>query len=218
MKFKVAIVDDHKIFRDGFKLALGLLDIADFIGEASNGIEFLNMSFTEKPDVVFVDVNMPGMKGDETVKASLKKYPDIKFIALSSFDDYNSISNMIDAGVEGYMLKNAEIPEIQSAIEKLMSGKNHFSDDVLYQLAKKTIQNNRGEVKDENNIVISKRELEVLELLCLGLSVAEVSEKLHISSRTVEKHKEKLMGKSETKNTVNLILWALKNKIVSLKS
>ena len=216
MKCKVIIVDDHRIFRDGFKLALEAVKNAYLVGEASNGEEMLAVFKKVTPDLVFVDVNMPVMNGYEAVVQALAKYPLVKFIALTSFGDIDSVKKMIHAGVEGYMLKNSEIEEIEKAISHVMNGKNYFSDEVLFHLTKSAMHNVKREQSPLVSNDLSNREQEVLNLLCQGKSAAEIAEELFISERTVEKHKENLMIKSQTKNAVNLILWAFKNHIVEL--
>ncbi len=213
---KVIIVDDHKLFRDGFKLALKLIKNVELVGEAANGEELLQLLETTKPDIVFIDVKMPVMNGQQAVVKTSQDHPDIKFIVLTSLGEYASIKKMILAGVEGYMLKNAEIDEIKTAIERVVSGKNYFSNDVLYQITRNTASESGKDGLKPENVDLSDREKEVLAMLCEGQSVMEISEELHISYRTVEKHKEKLMAKSQTKNTVNLILWALKNRFVEI--
>ena len=216
LKCKVIIVDDHRIFRDGFKLALEAVKNAYLVGEASNGEEMLAVFKKVTPDLVFVDVNMPVMNGYEAVVQALAKYPLVKFIALTSFGDIDSVKKMIHAGVEGYMLKNSEIEEIEKAISHVMNGKNYFSDEVLFHLTKSAMHNVKREQSPLVSNDLSNREQEVLNLLCQGKSAAEIAEELFISERTVEKHKENLMIKSQTKNAVNLILWAFKNHIVEL--
>ena len=214
--YNVVIVDDHKIFRDGFKMAIDLIDNAKYMGEAANGDDLLKLLKTKVPDIIFVDVNMPVMNGYDTVMIALNEYPDLKFIALTSFNELDVIKNMIHAGVEGYMLKNSEISEIETAIRYVMSGKNYFDREVLEIMTKNVFQDIKKDHNDDSLIEISIREKEILQLLCSGLSVNEISESLNISSRTVEKHKENLMLKSQTKNTVNLVLWGLRNHVTEL--
>ena len=214
MVYKVIIVDDHKIFRDGFKLALEAVDNAELIGEAANGDQLLEILKHKQPDIVFVDVNMPVLNGYDTVISSLLLYKNIKFIALTSFNDIDTIKSMIHAGVEGYMLKNSEIGDIEKAIFNVMNGKNFFSEEVIFHLTKNSFNEIRPLKEKNANNDLSVRELDVLDLICKGFAVNEIADKLNISVRTVEKHKENLMLKSDTKNTVNLVLWALRNHVV----
>ena len=194
-------------------MALEAVENAELIGEAANGEQLLELLKHKQPDIVFIDVNMPILNGYDTVVSSLKNYENIKFIALTSFNDIETIKSMINAGVEGYMLKNSEIEDIEKAIFNIMNGKNFFSEEVIFHLTKNTISEIRP--SNEKNIrkELSVREHDVLKLLCEGFSVHEIADKLNISDRTVEKHKENLMLKSNTKNTVNLVLWALRNHI-----
>ena len=216
MKYKVVIVDDHKIFRDGFKLAIRYIENSEFVGEASNGNEFIELLESVKPHIVFIDVNMPVMDGIKATRKALQKYNDIKIVALSSYCDPETIKQMIDAGVEGYMLKNAEISEFEKAIDEIMHGKNFFSQEVIMLLTRETMNKERNDKIKTSIKDISDREFQVLELICRGLGINEIAQQLHISERTVEKHKENLLNKTHSKNAINLVLWALRNQITAI--
>ncbi len=217
MKYNIFLVDDHKIFRDGFKLLLKSINDIGTIDEAANGQEFLEKIENKKPDVVFMDVVMPVMDGAEATKKALKKYPGLKIIALSGYDNDDIMNKMIYAGVEGYITKDTDASEIQEAIKQVMDGNNYFSNHILIKLTKNTMKKKTEEKRLKNLPRLTRRELEILGLLCKGLTKWDIASQLDISERTVEKHKENLMTKTETKSTVNLILFALKNKISSIK-
>jgi DNA-binding NarL/FixJ family response regulator len=216
MKSKVIIVDDHTIFREGFKLVLDTIAGVKVVGEAANGRELLSLMEHNKPDLVFMDINMPLLNGVEATKKALKINPEIKIIALSSFDDIDSINNMLYAGVEGYLVKDADYTEIEKAIDDVMSGKNFFSNSILVKLTVGATKKKDEAQKKESLPELTKREQEILQLLCKGSSKSEIADKLHISERTVEKHKENLLSKTGTNNTVNLVLFALKHKMAEL--
>jgi len=217
MKYKTAIVDDHKIFRDGFKMVLSSIDNVEITCEASNGQEFLDLlDKGAKPELVFMDINMPVLDGFETSEQALKKQPGLKIIALTSFDGIDYINKMLYAGVEGYLLKDADYEEIEEAINNVMTGQNYFSKKILVNLTKNTIKKNEEDKKKLDLPKLSRRELEVLKMLCKGYTKIDIAEKLFISDRTVEKHKENLMHKTKTKSTVNLVIFALKHKIADL--
>ncbi len=217
MKYNVIIVDDHKIFRDGFKLLLKSIDKVDKIDEAANGQEFLEKIEKKQPDIVFMDINMPVMDGAEATRKALKKYPELKVIALTTFDGDDYVNRMIYAGIEGYLLKDAEYEEIEEAMDQVMEGKNYFSNAILMKLTKNTMKRKEEEKKRKDVPRLTKREKDVLDLVCKGLSKWDIANMLFISERTVEKHKENLMAKTNTKSTVNLILFALKNNISKIK-
>lgn len=215
-KLNIAIVDDHKIFRDGFRLVLESMKNINRIEEASNGKEFLallDQKKENKPDIVFMDINMPVLDGIETTRKALEKDPNLSIIALTSYDYIEYVQKMMHEGVEGYLLKDADYKDIEVAIDQVSNGYSYFSQDVMNTIAKNAQQNiNKQPEKTE----LTKREKELLQLMCDGHSKQVIAEKLFISERTVEKHKENIMNKTNTRTTVNMILFAIKNKLVEI--
>ena len=215
-QIKVAIVDDHEIFRKGLRLLIEKIDFAKVISESSNGQEFINSIDHNPPDIVFMDIRMPVKDGIETTEEILKKLPDLKIIALSTFSDKEYFKRMLEAGVEGYLLKNTNTDEIKNAMIKIMEGGNHYSYELLEDFAKNYMLEETNKLKKPQLPKLSKREFEVLELICKGYSNKKIGEILFISDRTVERHKTKLIEKTQSVNTVNLVIYAFKNKLVSL--
>jgi DNA-binding NarL/FixJ family response regulator len=213
-KIDVIIVDDHKIFRDGFKLLLKDIEHINIVGEAENGKEFIELIEKVKPTLVFMDVNMPVLDGIEATKMAVQKNHDMKIIALSTFDNIELVNEMIFSGVDGYLLKNANYKEIKEAIIRVMQGDNYFSNKVLYNLAKNSYKKKNIQESVAEKYSITHREIEILELLCNGYSKHEIANRLFISEYTVEKHKSNLFEKTNVKNVVTLVVFALKNKIV----
>lgn len=214
---RVIIVDDHKIFRDGFKMVIDSIDQVQFVGEATNGKEFLDLIKSVKADVVFMDVNMPVVDGAEATQEALKIQPDLKIIAITSYDSTEYVNKMLFAGVEGYLLKDADYEEIEEAIQQVVAGRNYFSKQILVNLTKNTIREKEEKTRKKGLPNLSPRETEVLDLVCKGLSKTDIAGRLFISERTVEKHKENLMAKTGTKSTVNLVLFSIKNKLVNIE-
>ncbi len=212
----VIVVDDHKIFMDGFKMVIESIKDVKLIGQAFNGKEFIDLIKKKKADVVFMDINMPVMNGVNATKEALKYQPDMKIIALTAYGDIDYINKMLMAGVEGYMLKDADYEEVEEAIHSVMAGKNYFSKEVLVTLTKNSLAERDNKKRKKEFPHLSGREMEVLQLMCKGFSKKEIAQKLFISERTVEKHKENLMQKTNTKSSVNLVIYAIKNKIVKL--
>jgi len=211
-KPKIIIVDDHVIFRHGIKSMLDIENIATVIGEASNGIEFIELLSHVKPDLVFMDIDMPYMNGLDATQNALKIFPDLKIIALTMFSDEEYYYKMIDRGVKGFLLKTSGISEIENAIHNVMLGETHFSNEILVKIISNySHKNTETTAKLE---LVSEREKEILQLLCKGHSTEEISQKLFISPETVKKHKSNLFGKTDSKNTASLILFAIKNKII----
>ncbi len=214
-KTKIFIVDDHKIFRDGLRLLLDEFDYVEVIGEASNGKEFLELIEKKLPDIVLMDINMPGMNGIEASQQALAKYPELKIIALTSFADDGYIEQMISSGVEGYMLKRSNIEDFEKAIQKVSDGGNYFSEEIIKVITRnlhksKTISNEKKIYSSFTN-----REKQILQLICNGLNNEKIADKLCLSTKTVEKHKSSLFFKTGTFNTVNLVIYAFKNQLVT---
>ncbi len=215
-KLSLSVVDDHKIYRDGLKLLLKRFPFAGNIHEAENGEQFLKQLEEEVPDIVLMDIQMPVMNGIETTNHALKKYSGLKIIALTNFMNEEYIDQMISLGAQGYMLKHSETDELESAIRKVYRGGVYFSDEVLGYLYR-SLRNPVKETISNSQTVSDKftgREMEILQLLCKGYSNAQIGENLFISPKTVEKHKSNLFQKTGSINTVNLVIYAFRNKLV----
>ena len=215
-KYKIVIVDDHDILRDGLKYTLTQIDFADVIAEARNGKEFLQIIENIVPDVVLMDIAMPEMDGIEATKDVLKKYPDLKIIALTMFGDEEYYFKMVHAGARGFVLKKSGIDELEKAIVAVVNGENYFSNELLRNIIVNITAHKFKNTSAGNQVNITKREEEILQLLCNGLSKNEIAEKLHLSIKTIENQKNSLLSKTNSKNTVSLVMYAIKNKIVEL--
>lgn len=210
-KIRTIVVDDHKLFRKGLILLLEEFENIEVIGEASDGCELLALLKENHPDLIFIDIKMPNLEGDETCKLAFQTYPDLKIIAISMFNDINCFTRMDEAGVNGYLLKNSEPSELKKSIELVMSGKNYYSQELLINL----VRQDKPE-KFEAVTNLSERELEVLELICEGFSNYEIAEKMFLSHRTIETHRANLLDKTESKNTVQLVTFAIRNKLIKV--
>jgi DNA-binding NarL/FixJ family response regulator len=210
------IVDDHKIFRDGLKMLLSQFPFIGEVHEASNGQEFLDMLGTLQPDLVMMDINMPVMGGIEATQSALERYPDLKIIVLTTFHDEDFIEQMMIAGVEGYMLKRSTPEEFETAMHRVAAGGNYFSDEIVRTVSSKLNKIREESLARTTRPVFTEREMEVLSLLCKGLNNDQISEVIHISPKTIEKHKSNMFQKTDTNNTINLILYAFRNGLVEL--
>ncbi|MDA3892592.1 MAG: response regulator transcription factor [Salinivirgaceae bacterium] len=204
---KIYIVDDHSLFREGLKFLLGNSEYISEIKEAENGRIFLNNIETFKPDVVLMDIEMPEMNGIEATKEALKLMPFLKIIALSMYSDENFYTEMIEAGAKGFLIKNSQFSDVQTAIIEVFNDRNYFSPEILSSIV--TSLNRKSEQPESNEL--TKRELEILINICMGLSNAEIAEQLFISKRTVDKHRENILFKTQSKNTAELVVYAIKN-------
>ena len=210
-KIKVLIVDDHEIFRNGLKMVLGKLKYVDLVGEATNGNDFINFIKTDLPDIVLLDIEMPDMNGIEAAKIALKQFPKIKIIALTMFGDDEYIQSMLDAGAKGFLMKNINKETLDKAIQTVNNGGNYYSEELFDFFTK---QLSKSKDKTNDSIEFTRREKEILQLLCEGLSNKEIGEALFISERTVLGHKTNLLAKTNTKNSISLMAYAIKNKII----
>lgn len=212
-KLKILIVDDHKLFREGLKLLLSNLEEIGEVWEASDGDLFLHMIRTCTPDLVLMDIEMPKINGVEATSKALEMFPEMKILALSMYGDEEYFQKMIDAGVCGFLLKNSEFSEVKRAILTAAQGNNYFTEEILYGLV------NRMKSKPQQGVpavALSDREVEVLQLICKGLSNQEIADKLFISKRTVDHHRASLLTKTETRNTASLVIYAIKHKMVEI--
>jgi len=188
--------------------------IGEVIAEASNGKAFLDLLKTYIPDVVIMDIDMPVLDGLQATQRALEMHPDIKILILSMHGDNKNYNLFIEAGAKGFILKTAGKEELENAIRKIISGDSYFSQDLLLNIInnlKVPSQINKLEL----SLDLNDREKEMLHLLCKGLSIPEIADKIHLSPKTIEGYRTKLLMKTETKNTLGLVLFAIKNKLVT---
>ena len=212
---KIIIVDDHKIFRDGLILLLNHFEFVTVVGQASNGEEFLNLLDQIVPDIILMDINMPIMNGVEATKIAVEKFPNLKVIALTTFFEDDYIEQMFSAGVEGYMLKRSNIEDFEKAIIRVSEGGNYFSEEIIKVITRNLYENKNWVNKKLGLPILTSREKEILELICKGLNNDQIAEAIFLSPKTIEKHKSSLFQKTETFNTVNLVIYAFKNRLVA---
>ncbi|MFO7621724.1 MAG: response regulator transcription factor [Bacteroidales bacterium] len=211
-KTRIIIADDHQLFRNGLKILLDAFPEFEVVGEAANGKEFLKLLGDTKAEIALMDINMPEMDGIEATRNAVKIDPGISIIALSMYGEEEYYYKMVDAGAKGFLLKDSDISEVKEAILTIRKGGSYFSQELLYYVIQK-IKHRETENKSAN---LSKREKEILIKICEGLSNQEIAESLFISKRTVDKHRANLLGKTNSKNTASLILFALRNKLIEL--
>lgn len=211
-KIRIILVDDHHLFRNGLKMLLENIPEFEIAGEASNGLEFLELMKKSEADIALMDINMPEMDGIEATRNSTRTNSSLSIIALSMYGEEEYYYKMVDAGAKGFLLKDSDISEVKEAILTVRKGGSYFSQELLHHVIQK-IKHRESETKSAN---LSKREKEILLKICEGLSNQEIAEALFISKRTVDKHRANLLGKTNSKNTASLILFALKNKLIEI--
>lgn len=217
-KSKICIVDDHKLFRDGLKFLIDQMDTIEVVSEASNGREFLELLDEDQAiDLVLMDISMPELNGVEATKEAIAKRPGLKILVLSMYGDEEYYYEMIHAGAQGFVLKQSGANELETAIQSVLHGENYFSQKLLRDIIiningpKPASDNARGE-----SASLTKRELEILRLICEGLTNAQIAERLYLSIRTVEGHKSNIISKTGVRNTIGLMMYALKNKLIEI--
>ncbi|MDY0084346.1 MAG: response regulator transcription factor [Bacteroidales bacterium] len=209
---RIIIVDDHEIFRGGLRMVINKLGYVKVVGEAADGQEFLQLIETVETDLVLMDIEMPVMNGIEATKRALKRKPELKIIALTMFKEDAYIQSMMEAGVKGFLIKNISKDVLDRALQAVYNGKTYYSEE-LWDYFTKAVSK---EEKPDDDINITPRELEVLELLAEGLNNKEIADRLFVSERTIVGHKSNLMAKTNCKNTVALLAYAIRNKLIEI--
>lgn len=207
---KVHIVDDHQMMLDGLKALLSGEASIQIIGESNNGKIAFEKILIAQPDVLITDISMPEMNGLELTRAVKEKFPKIKVLALSMFGERNTISEMLEAGINGYILKNTGKQELLNAVTKVAEGGMFFSDEVSEELMKPA----QIENKHDETVSLTPREIEIVRLIENEYSNAQIAETLFISERTVETHRKNIFRKTNTKSVVGLIKYAMEKKLL----
>ncbi|MBQ5900151.1 MAG: response regulator transcription factor [Alistipes sp.] len=211
---RIALVDDHTLFRRGLKMLLASCPDFEVVAEASSGEEFLELLDAARPDVVFMDYSMGGINGAETTERALVRVPDLKVISLTMFGDNAYYSRMAAAGAKGFLLKDSEFDEVVEAVNTVCDGGTYFSALLLESISQslRVTQSAGSDGQD----ALSDREIEILVGICQGLSTQEIADKHFISKRTVDKHRANILEKSGCKNTASLVVYAIKNGLVEV--
>ncbi len=214
-KIRIAVVDDHNLFRKGLVAIMNQIEDFEVIFEATNGREFLEHPLIGQVDVVLLDIQMPEMDGIATTKHLRETESDIKVLILSMHDEDQFIMHLMEIGANGYLLKDTDTDEVALAIRKVLDSGIYFSDFVSRVMLRKMSKAYQKETKVFNyKTDLSTRELEVLKYICEGLTTTEIGEKIFLSPRTVEGHRLRIMEKLGLKNTAVLVAYAIKNDLV----
>ena len=213
-QIKVAIADDHKIFRKGVILSMRPYTNIKFVGEADNGEELLSKLPEFNPNVVLCDLKMPIKDGIDTTKLITKNFPGVRVIILTMYEDERFVGHLMDCGAAGYLLKSTDPSEIKKAIVDVMRTGFYLNPFVNKVLIKKNYSKQKFNPSLTSEVVLSEREKEVLTLVCMEFTAAEISAKMDISPRTVEAIKDRLMERFGVKNSVGLVFYAMKNQLI----
>lgn len=214
-KIKIAIADDYKIYRDGLKVGLAADDNMVVVLEADNGEDLLNGLEKSKPDVIIMDLKMPIMDGMEATKEVRKKFSDIKVLVVTMYEDDKFIIHLMENGANGYLLKNADSDEIRKSIYAVHENGYYFNDLVNKALLKKLVMKRDFKPSFNQDIDFTERELEVLKLICEEKTATEIGKEIFLSPRSVEGIRQRLIEKVGVRNTAGLVMFAIKNGIVT---
>jgi DNA-binding NarL/FixJ family response regulator len=206
------IADDHPLLIDGIKTALKDSSDIKIVGEANNGFQVLEkLDAGLRVDVILMDINMPKMDGLDCTRQVSKRYPQVKVIGLSQYDEKRFVKKMVKNGASGYLLKDAGKDQIETAVRTVHSGENYYCERLSVRLVQQEL---KAEQTSSLFPKLSPREAEVLNLICTELSSHEIADKLFISIHTVESHRANLMAKAGVKNTAGLVRWAVENDLL----
>lgn len=213
-RVRIALVDDHTLFRTGLAGLLAQHDDYEVVADVDSGEEFLALLPTLELDVVFMDISMPGIDGCETTRRALATRPELRIVTLSMYGDEHYYTLMMESGASGFLLKDSDIEEVYAAIDAVVAGDSYFSSALLGTLTRNMSMLTIPAPNDEDTL--SDREVEILVEVCRGLSNQEIADKLFISKRTVDKHRANILEKTGCRNTANLVVYAIKNHLVSI--
>lgn len=211
----VLIADDHEVYRDGLKLMLSKEADFKLIGEAENGERLVEMALKLKPQVILTDINMPLMDGIAATQIIVARRSKSNVIALSMYDDNELILEMLESGAKGYLQKNTNKEQICEAIKTVATGSNYYCSSTGTKLTQLLIKSEKfNPHRNKEKLEFTERELEIIRLLCQNLSSKEIADKMFLSFRTVEGIRCKILEKMEVTNTVGIVIYAAKNKLV----
>jgi DNA-binding NarL/FixJ family response regulator len=212
---RILVVDDHALVREGICALLKLQPDMEVVGEASDGRQALEMASRLRPDIVLMDISMPGLGGIEATYEIRKKYPDIKILILSQYDDAEYVRRLINAGISGYILKHALVTELVSAICAVSRGEMYLYPAVASQVVDQYL-GRRAQVEDPYE-KLTEREKQVLKLLAEGASHKEIASMLGISAKTAITHQTNISQKLSIHSRAALIKFALKRGIIKIE-
>jgi len=216
---KILIADDHAMFADGIASILKSETTIEVVGICLDGPAALKFLESNEVDILLLDVNLPGMSGIDVCKEVVSKFKNTKILAISMFNEESFVSEILNNGAMGYILKNTGREELLKAIDTILSGKSYFSEDVTQTIMKGLMKQRTASKKSNTSLPkISRREKEVLGLIIKEFTTQEIANELFISLKTVESHRSNLLSKLNARNTAGLVRIALENKLLELSS
>lgn len=218
-KINIVIADDEQLFRSGIRFILEREPNFNVSFETKNGKKLLDFLRTTKefPDIILMDLNMPEMNGVEATKIIHKTHPNIKIVVLTSYNSKSFITNMIDVGASSYLVKNTSPKMVVHTINEVHKKGFYYDEKVLSIINENIISSSGKRIKNDlEQKLLSKREIDVLELICAQKTTAEIADKLFISPRTVEGHRNNLLLKTKSKNVAGLVIYGIQKKLIEI--
>lgn len=216
-KIRILVADDHTIVRSGVISLLSLNPDFEVVGEAENGREAIELVRTKNPDVVLMDIGMPVLNGLEATRRIKKEFPQVKVLVLSGYDNDEYILQMIQSGANGYILKNSFLDDLYSAIRSVNEGMAFFSPSVSKIIVESYVNQPDDDASKKSKRLLTPREREILQLIAEGHLHHQIAERLSISVRTVDTHRQNIMKKLDIHDTAGLVTYAIKNGIVIMQ-
>jgi DNA-binding NarL/FixJ family response regulator len=205
---RLIVADDHELYRDGFSSMLNKQEDIELIGEAKNGEELIKITRLLQPDIIVADILMPVVNGVDATRIITTEFPHIGVIALSMSNEDNLLIQMMDAGAQGYLLKNAHKNEILEAIKIVYKGGNYYCNDTTTKITKILSTN-----PAKNKPLFSEKELAIITMICKELSSQQIADELKHSIRTIDSYRKKILKKMKVKNATGLVLYAIRRKL-----
>jgi DNA-binding NarL/FixJ family response regulator len=215
MRIKVLIADDHQLFREGLATLLFSAENIEVIAQAKDGNEAIEKVKHFKPDVVLLDIAMPIINGIEATKKIKALFPDIKTITVSMHSDKQYVKGALEAGADGYLLKNCTYRQLTDAIQSVFDGKKYLSQDITELVISGYLTPSATDTNEYSTL--SEREKDIFLLFAEGKSTKEISDKLFISVKTVNTHKQNILDKLGLKSNADIVKYALKNGLIRLE-
>jgi two-component system, NarL family, response regulator NreC len=212
----IVAADDHEIYRDGLQLLSSTLKGIKLIGMAENGQELISLVQQLKPDVVLTDIKMPVKDGIEATRIITASFPEIGVIGLTMFEEEQQIIDMLEAGAMGYLVKNASKEEVQEAIMRVHNRQNYYCNQTTKKITWMIAKSRYNPYKRPAKIIFSEKELEVIKLICDGLTNKEIANSIKLSYRTVEGYRTRIQEKMDVHNTASIIIYAIKNQLIDI--
>ncbi len=215
MRIKVLIADDHQLFREGLANLLFSAENIEVIAQAKDGNEAIEKVKHFKPDVVLLDIAMPVLNGIEATKKIKALFPEIKTITVSMHSDKQYVKGALEAGADGYLLKNCTYRQLTDAIQSVYDGKKYLSQDITELVISGYLTPSATDTNEYSTL--SEREKDIFLLFAEGKSTKEISDKLFISVKTVNTHKQNILDKLGLKSNADIVKYALKNGLIRLE-